>query len=120
MQTRPSPRRAQGSHSLFSERRLLAAIAALAVAIRPLVSPQVSHPVTAAPIVGVPASGLRTSLNILGEGHVYLAGAAIAAALGGRDAEFKIAAAAADQNTQELGKAIGSVYGPDAEKAFLA
>ena len=41
------------------------------------------------------------------------------AALGGRQPEFEAAAAALDANSQDLATSIGSVYGPDAEKAFL-
>lgn len=66
------------------------------------------------------AANLRVSLNQLGEEHVYLAGYAFAAALGGRTDEFKVAADTTDKNTQELGAAIGSVYGPDAQTRFLA
>jgi LPXTG-motif cell wall-anchored protein len=39
--------------------------------------------------------------------------------LGGRDAEFKAAADALDANSVALSKSIGSVYGTDAENAFL-
>ncbi|MGI9149176.1 MAG: hypothetical protein ACR2IK_21945 [Chloroflexota bacterium] len=66
------------------------------------------------------ATSLRVTLNDLGAEHVYLAGLAFNSALGGRTDEFKIAADTTDKNTQELGKAIGSVYGPDAETKFLA
>jgi hypothetical protein len=52
--------------------------------------------------------------------HVYLAGAATGAALGGRDTEFKAAAAALDANGVDLSKSIGAVYGADAEGALLA
>jgi len=38
---------------------------------------------------------------------------------GGRQAEFEAAAAALDANSVDIAKAIGSVYGADAEKAFL-
>ncbi len=65
------------------------------------------------------ASELRTGLNGLLREHVYLASAATGAALAGRDAEFKAAAAALDANSLGLAHAIGSVYGPDAEQAFL-
>jgi LPXTG-motif cell wall-anchored protein len=66
-----------------------------------------------------PASTLRATLNwALGE-HVYLAASATGAALGGRDAEFKAAADALDMNSVDLSKAVGSVYGTDAENAFL-
>ena len=66
-----------------------------------------------------PAAALRTSLNLALREHVYLASAATNAALGGRDAEFKAAAGALDANSVAISKAIGSVYGADAEKAFL-
>ena len=66
-----------------------------------------------------PAASLRTALTLALREHVYLASAATNAALGGRDAEFKAAAGALDANSIVISKAIGSVYGPDAEKAFL-
>jgi len=65
------------------------------------------------------AATLRVALNNLLQEHVYLAAAATNAALGGRDAEFKAAGDALDANSVDLSKAIGSVYGADAEKAFL-
>ena len=71
------------------------------------------------PTSDTPAAALRTKLNLLLQEHVFLAAAATDAALGGRDAEFKAAAAALDENSVALAKANGSVYGPNAEKAFL-
>jgi hypothetical protein len=68
---------------------------------------------------GTKAAGLRATLNTLFQEHVYLAAAATGAALGGRDEEFKAAASALDGNSVAIGQAIGSVYGADAEKAFL-
>jgi hypothetical protein len=68
---------------------------------------------------GTKASALRSALNNLLQEHVYLAAAATGAALDGRDAEFKAAAGALDQNSVAISKAIGSVYGADAERAFL-
>ncbi|HKA62860.1 MAG TPA: hypothetical protein VKH83_10575 [Methylomirabilota bacterium] len=65
------------------------------------------------------AAGLRTMLNLALREHVYLASAATNAALGGRDAEFKAAANALDANSVAIAKAIGSVYGAEAEQAFL-
>ena len=65
------------------------------------------------------AADLRTGLNALLGEHVYLAAAATNAALGGRQAEFEAAAGALDANSVDISKAIGSVYGADAEKAFL-
>jgi len=68
----------------------------------------------------VSVSDLRVSLNNLLAEHVFLAGAATGAALGGRDGEFKAAAGALDANSVALSQAIGSVYRSDAEQAFLA
>ena len=68
---------------------------------------------------GTRAAWLRASLNTVFQEHVYLAAAATNAALGGRDGEFKAAAAALDANSVAIANAIGSVYGADAEKAFL-
>lgn len=65
------------------------------------------------------AADLRTGLNALLREQVYLASAATGVALGGRQAEFEAAAAALDANSVEIARAIGSVYGADAEKAFL-
>jgi hypothetical protein len=65
------------------------------------------------------AAGLKSTLNTLFQEHVYLAAAATGAALGGREAEFKAAAGALDQNSVAISKAIGTVYGADAEQAFL-
>jgi hypothetical protein len=66
-----------------------------------------------------PAAGLRTSLNALLSEHVVLAAAATGAALDGRSAEFPAAAAALDANSTAIAQAMGSVYGRDAEQAFL-
>src|SRR4051812_44413732 len=68
-----------------------------------------------------PASELRSGLTSLLLEHVYLAGIAVntgvTAGLGSR--AFKAAATTLDTNTQDLAKAIGSVYGPAAQKRFL-
>jgi len=66
-----------------------------------------------------PAASLRTVLNVALREHAYLAGAATNAALGERNDEFKAAAAALDGNSVDVAKAIGSVYGTEAEQAFL-
>ena len=66
-----------------------------------------------------PAAALRTTLNALLGEHVILAAAATGAALDGRQAEFKAAAGALDANSTDIARAIGSVYGADAEQAFL-
>ena len=65
------------------------------------------------------AATLRSTLNLSLREHTYLAARATGAALGGRDAEFKAAADALDQNSVDFAKVIGSAYGADAEKAFL-
>jgi hypothetical protein len=65
-------------------------------------------------------SDLRVALNNTLSQHVYLAAAATGAALGGRSGEFKDAAGALDSNSVALSKAIGSVYGAEAETAFLS
>jgi len=68
---------------------------------------------------GSSAAGLRTALNQALREHVVLAAMATGSALGGRTAEFKAAAGAVDANSMDIAKAIGSVYGADAENAFL-
>jgi hypothetical protein len=65
------------------------------------------------------SAALRSGLTLALREHVYLAAAATGAALGGRKAEFEAAAAALDANSVDVARAIGSVYGADAEKAFL-
>ncbi len=65
------------------------------------------------------AAGLRSTLTMALREHVYLAARAATAALGKRDMEFQAAAGALDANSVEIAKAIGSIYGPDAERAFL-
>lgn len=65
------------------------------------------------------AADLRAGLNYLLGEHILLASSATGAALGGREAQFKAAAAALDQNGVDISKAIGSVYGQGAEDAFL-
>ncbi len=65
------------------------------------------------------AADLRAMLNVALREHVYLAAAATGAVLGGRNAEFQAAAGALDANSVDIAKAIGSVYGPEAENAFL-
>ena len=65
------------------------------------------------------AAELRASLNYLMGEHILLASSATGAALAGRDAQFKAAAAALDANSVDISKAIGSVYGQGAQDAFL-
>jgi len=68
---------------------------------------------------GWSAADLRSNLNALLGEHVLIAAVATSHALGGRDAAFQGAAGGLDANSVDLSKAIGAVYGPDAEKAFL-
>ena len=68
---------------------------------------------------GSAAAGLRSALTLMFEEHTALTARATAAALGGRDAEFKAAAGAIDGNSMDIAKAIGSVYGQGAADAFL-
>ena len=99
----------------------MAAAAILAVNIGEPIAPaeaQQGHAMTAMATSSTKASGLRSTLNTLFQEHIYLAAAATGAALGGRDAEFKAAAAALDANSVAISKAIG-VYGQGAEDAFL-
>lgn len=92
-----------------------AVITAAILALPVQMSAQMSLPASAL----TSAADLRTALNQLFQEHVYLASAATGAALGGRNAEFTSAAGALDANSVALSKAIGSVYGADAEAAFL-
>ena len=65
------------------------------------------------------AATLRTNLNLALREHAIIAAMATGSALGGREAEFKAAANALDDNSIDIAKAIGSVYGAEAERAFL-
>ena len=60
----------------------------------------------------------RVSLNMLLQEHLYLASDATGAALGGRSDEFKAAGDALNANGTDLGAAIGSLYGADAQNKF--
>ena len=68
------------------------------------------------------ASDLRSGLNLLLREHVWLAGSATGAALGGRMPQYEAVVAAlngpTNSNTADFVAAIGSVYGPDVQKAF--
>jgi hypothetical protein len=72
------------------------------------------------PASSITAPELKVALNNLLSEHVWLASAATGAALQGRKSDFDAAAASLDANSVEISKAIGSVYGPGAETAFLA
>ena len=86
------------------------------------IRPLLAAALLAAPATATAQSGaadLRTGLNQLFQEHIYLAGAATGAALGGRTAEFTAAAGALDANSVAIARSIGAVYGSDAESAFL-
>ncbi len=99
---------------------VLAAILGLAVACAAPTPTPVPTPTPIPPSSSTKAADLRSTLNLLLAEHVVLGTNASAAAFGGRDAEFKAAATAVGGNSVDLSKAIGSVYGADAEIAFLA
>ena len=61
---------------------------------------------------------LRVGLNQTLQEHLYLASFATGAALGGRSDEFAAAGAALNANGTDLGAALGSVYGTDAQDQF--
>jgi len=65
------------------------------------------------------ASDLRVTLDSLLREHVFLAALATGDALAGQTKAFTAAAASLDANSVGLSKAIGSVFGADAETAFL-
>jgi hypothetical protein len=95
-------------HTLTS----LALAAVMAVPATPTPAPRPAPTIT--------ASELKVVLNNLLSEHVWLASAATGAALQGRKADFDAAASTLDANSVEISKAIGTVYGPGAETAFLA
>lgn len=64
------------------------------------------------------AAGLRVALNSLEAQHVDLASAATRAGFDGSPM-FQATAGALDNNSVALSKAVGSVYGPEAEAKFL-
>ncbi|MCV0402411.1 MAG: hypothetical protein K5924_01745 [Chloroflexi bacterium] len=61
------------------------------------------------------AVDFRVALNQLLQEHLFLASFATDAALGGRNDEFAAAGAALNTNGTELGAAVGSIYGQEAE-----
>jgi hypothetical protein len=94
----------------------LRTLAALALVLAPAASVSAQSHAATAP---TSAADLRATLNTAFQEHVYLAAAATGAALGGRQAEFDAAAGALDANSVAISRAIGLVYGADAERAFL-
>lgn len=71
-----------------------------------------------APTTDTKAAGLRVVLNNLEAQHVDLASAATRAGFDG-NANFTATAGALDNNSVAISKAIGSVYGAEAEAKFL-
>lgn len=71
-----------------------------------------------APSTETKAADLRVALNNLESEHVDLAAAATRAGFDG-DPMFKATAGALDENSVALSKAVGSVYGEEAEAKFL-
>jgi hypothetical protein len=72
--------------------------------------------------VDAPAAELRAGLRSLLREHVWLAGSATGAAIGGRQPQFEAAAGAlngpSDSNTADLVAAVTSVYGDEVGGAF--
>lgn len=64
------------------------------------------------------AVDLRVALNRLLQEHLYLATLATDAALGGRSDEFKAAGDALNTNGTDIGAAVGSLFGADAQSKF--
>ncbi|MES2437065.1 MAG: peptidoglycan-binding domain-containing protein [Patescibacteria group bacterium] len=64
------------------------------------------------------AADLRVLLNALEHEHVDLASAAVRAGFDGHKS-FEAAAGQLDKNSVDLSKAVGSIYGADAEAKFL-
>ena len=72
-----------------------------------------------APMTDTKAANLRVLLNSLEREHVALAATATRDGFSGNP-DFKDAAASLDNNSVALSQAIGSVYGDEASKKFLA
>jgi hypothetical protein len=103
----------------FAKVMAVAGLSTLVVACGQTMAADSSHKAGTAVSKPAKAAALKSTLNTLFQEHVYLAAAATGAALGGREAEFKAAAGALDQNSVAISRAVGSVYGTDAEQAFL-
>jgi hypothetical protein len=64
------------------------------------------------------AVGFRTALDQLLQEHMFLTTFATDAAIGGRTDEFNAAADVLNKNGTEIGAAIGTIYGQDAQDKF--
>lgn len=69
------------------------------------------------PTTDTAAANLRVTLNALEREHVNLAAAATRRGFQG-DPDFAAAGSELDTNSKAIAAAVGSVYGPDAEKKF--
>ena len=76
------------------------------------------QPETFAGATDSPAAGFRVALNQLLQEHLYLATLATGAALDGRDKEFAAAGDALNENGTDIGAAIGSLFGQEAQDEF--
>ncbi|HEX2059070.1 MAG TPA: hypothetical protein VHI71_11970 [Actinomycetota bacterium] len=85
---------------------------------------QMAPAAAAAPSVDSPAATLQRDLTSLLAGHEYHAGFAVYTAVQAKgnldDATVQAAVQALDTNSQDLAAAIGSVYGDEGAKRFLA
>lgn len=72
----------------------------------------------AVPMTDTAAANLRVVLNSLQRQHVNLASAAVRSGFDGK-ADFEAVAKELDNNSVAIAKAVGSVYGADAETRFL-
>lgn len=72
----------------------------------------------ATPRIDTKAADLRVLINSLQKQHVDLASSAVRNGFDG-DPDFGASAAELDKNSVALSKAVGSVYGAEAEKQFL-
>jgi len=75
-------------------------------------------PAAIAPKIDTKAADLRLMINALDRQHVGLVGNATRNGFDG-DADFKASADSLDINSVAIAKAIGTIYGADAEKRFL-
>ena len=73
---------------------------------------------TDVPALDITASDLRATLEFQLQEHVYLAGLATNEALAGRTDGFEAAAAALDQNSDDITASVTLVYGDAAGEAF--
>ena len=78
-------------------------------------SPDASHDMGGEVAITTDAANLRTDLDYLLGEHLILAAKATGAALDGRTDQFEAYGGLLNTNGTDLGAAIGSVYGAEAE-----